>query len=433
MVIIGFNDTSIRVLNRRYGRDVAARTFLPAGIVKNGQVENVVTFKDILRQTLQEIGWTLNPNQSKPCTLALADTQAFIKTVSLPTGLSLGEARSTITLQWEHFFPINPEDVYFRLDALPMPQAGSSERSYLFTAYPKKNLDTAVAILAEAGLSVEICVPTCLGLAQSINHALKLDPALVLDSPNGDVIEASVVKNGTCTFSITVHCAVQDTDAPNQIKKLLDYLEQNDPEYTKITQVAILDGQYQAQLTGIAQALTLAGTLLEPQLFTNAKTKMSPDSAYIIPLVGLRAIKSDQTLLPEAKIESIRRQHATSLFRGSTLIYIVSIAIALTWLGIRHTLIRQITPSGATDDAIPTLQATVENRLKALNVTTISSVYVSKPKPRIIQVVTGTTDTIAQASDQLLAEGINRHPVIVTTTPLDSASSQLTIELGDVQ
>lgn len=431
MVIIAFNDTSISVLNRRFGKDVAARTFLPTGIVTNGQVENVVTFKDILSQSLREIGWRINPNTSKPCILALADNQAFLKTISLPAGLSLSEARSTIILQWEHFFPINADDVYFRLDQLPESQPSSPNRAYLFMAYPKKNLDTAVAILAEVGFNVEICVPSSLGLAMAIKKGLQLGPALVLDSPNGDSIEALVIKNGICTFSITIHCPVQDSDAPNQVKKLLDYLEKNDPEYTKITQVVIVDGQYQTQLTGIAQTLSLAGTLLEPQLFTNAKTKNNPDSAYIIPLVGLREVKSDQTLLPEAKIELIRRQHTISLFRGSTLIYFVSIVMVVAWLVVRPTLIRQITPLTLADNSIPALQSTIENKLKALDVTTSSSVYTMKPKPHIVQIVTGTPENIARATDILTTEGINNRPVIITTTPLDELSSQLTIQLGD--
>lgn len=180
---LDISDKSIEALQLGYSGGKAsiaayARVSLRGALVVNG----VIKKSDQLSISIKELLKSAKPKAitSKECVLSLPESQVFTTVFSLPAGLKRQEILQTIPLKAEEVIPFKANDIYFDFRTI---RVDASTQEVFYVAVPKKIIDSYVAMLADAGLTLVALDIESMSTARSTLAQLRgnAEPTLLID------------------------------------------------------------------------------------------------------------------------------------------------------------------------------------------------------------------------------------------------------------
>ncbi len=201
LIGLDISDLVIRAVTLNAKRTLPAVTafqelFLPRGLVDDGEIRQPRVLANSVHTLLQHA--QPSPLRKKLVVACLPDRKAFLKRISLPAPPK-EKLEATLRQHIVQHIPFSLEDIYLDWVEIPSPDPASS--TLLIGAAPKSLVESYLATLEEAGLTVAALEMESLALTRAMLAGHIPDPGMLLVDIGGTRTTIMATGQGTPQFS----------------------------------------------------------------------------------------------------------------------------------------------------------------------------------------------------------------------------------------
>lgn len=180
---LDISDLSLKIVklkqeNNSFNLSIFGEKEIRPGIIKEGEIKEEKELADALKEAIKSLGARM---LGKYVVASLPEEKAFLQVIQLPK-MSEEDLNSAVIFEAENYIPLPIDQVYLDYEVITPLYNHLDHFDILLAALPKKIVDSYVACLNSAGLTVKSLEIESLAIARAlVKKELSPQPLLLID------------------------------------------------------------------------------------------------------------------------------------------------------------------------------------------------------------------------------------------------------------